>query len=89
MHGIQAPDLINGLFEAFGGLLLWQNVRRIRRDKQVRGTDWRVTIFFTSWGYWNMFYYPFLSQRVSFVGGLIIAFANSFWIFYAFKYRKN
>ena len=86
---MQLPDLINGIFEAGGGWMLWKNVQRIRRDKQVRGVDWRVTIFFTLWGYWNAFYYPHLDQWLSFYGGLVIVLANTAWLYYAYKYRNN
>jgi hypothetical protein len=86
---IQLPDLVNGLFELLGGFALWQNVKRIRADRQIRGVNWQVTLFFTSWGYWNCFYYPWLYQPLSFFGGLNIVAANSWWLYYAIKYRKN
>lgn len=86
---IHIPDLVNGLFECVGGLSLLKNVKRIRRDKQVRGTVWEITIFFTAWGYWNMFYYPNLDQWISFAGGCVICLANTVWVFYAYKYRRN
>lgn len=86
---MQLPDLANGLFEALAGFMIWQNVKRIRKDKQVRGTDWRTTFFFSAWGYWNMYYYPHLGQWLSFAGGCAITLGNSAWLFYAFKYRKN
>lgn len=83
------PDLINGAFELLGGVALWQNVRRIRKDKQCRGVNWQVTLFFTSWGFWNLFYYPSLNQWASFTGGLNIVAANFVWLWYAIKYRRN
>lgn len=82
------PDLVNGLFELLGGFALWANVSRIRRDKQCRGVNWQVTLFFTTWGFWNLFYYPHLSQWISFAGGLNIVAANAVWLTYALKYRK-
>lgn len=82
------PDLINGAFELLGGLALWQNVKRIRADKQIKGVNWQVTLFFTSWGFWNLFYYPSLDQWFSFAGGLNIVAANCWWLFYAVKYRN-
>ena len=83
------PDLVNGLFELLGGFALWDNVKRIRKDKQVRGVNWRVTLFFTSWGFWNLFYYPSLDQWLSFAGGLNIVAANFVWLFYAVRYRNE
>lgn len=79
MH-VATPDLINGAFEALGGLMQVQNCRRIWRDRVVRGVDWRVFIFFTSWGYWNLFYYPDLHQWLSFAGGIVIVLGNTVWV---------
>jgi len=81
-------DLINGAFELLGGIVLWQNVRRIRQDRKLAGVDWRVTGFFTSWGFWNLWYYPSLHQWASFTGGLLIVFSNFVWLYYAVKYRN-
>jgi hypothetical protein len=82
-------DLGNGAFELFGGILTWQNVRRVRRDKQIRGIDWRVQVFWTSWGVWNLGYYPSLNQWCSFVGGIMVVTANAVWLFYAIRYREK
>jgi hypothetical protein len=86
---IQIPDLVNGLFELLGGFALWQNVKRIERDMSIRGVNWQVTLFFTAWGFWNLFYYPTLHQWLSFFGGLNIVVANACWLFFAIKYRNN
>ena len=84
---LSVPDTINGLFELFGGVVLWGNVKAIKRDKMIRGVNWKVTMFFTSWGFWNTFYYPHLGQWLSFAGGLVIVFVNCFWLWLAIKYR--
>ena len=81
-------DLINGTFELLGGLALWQNVRRIRQDRKLAGVDWKVTGFFTAWGFWNLFYYPSLHQWLSFAGGINIVIANAMWLGYALRYRN-
>lgn len=83
------PDVVNGLFELLGGAAIWQNFRTLRRDKCVRGTDWKVTAFFTGWGVWNLYYYPALGQWFSFAGGLLIATGNLAWVALALKYRKR
>lgn len=84
------PDFINGVaFEFVGGLLLWVNVKRILRDKMVRGAVWEVTAFFSAWGWWNTYYYWQLGQYWSWVGGLNIVTANTVWLALAWKYRKS
>lgn len=86
---IRVFDLINGGFELWGGVELWKNVKCIKRDKQIRGVNWKVTRFFTAWGFWNLLYYPSLDQWLSFLGGLNIVAANAVWLYYAVKYRSN
>jgi hypothetical protein len=86
---IHISDLINGLFELGGGLLIWLNVKRILKDKMVRGTNWNISGFFWAWGIWNIWYYPSLNQWLSFAGGLLIVLANTVWLALAIKYRKN
>lgn len=87
MTSFSLPDLVNGLFEGFGGLMIWLNVRRIMLDKQVRGTSSYATWVFTAWGFYNLFYYPHLGQWLSFTGGCVIVMGNCFWVAYAWRYR--
>ena len=87
------PDIINGLFECFGGVFILQNIRKILKDKMVRGADWRVMTFFTVWGYWNLYYYPFLDQWWSFAGGVAIVITNTIYsslmIYYIARENKG
>lgn len=85
---MSTPDLINGLFEAIGGITLWMDVRRLLRDKIVKGVVWQFRAFFFAWGVWNLFYYPHLDQWLSFGGGLVIVIANCVWVALAIRYRQ-
>jgi len=85
----QVPDIINGLFELFGGLVIWLNVRRLVKDKEVKGVSWFVMAFFAAWGYWNLYYYPYLGQTFSFIGGVFVVTANSAWVVLYFWYRRK
>lgn len=80
-------DLINGFFELCGGLLYVINIRRLIRDKEVRGVSWIPTLFFTFWGAWNLYYYPSLNQTLSFIGGIFIFTTNAIWIYLVFYYK--
>ena len=82
-------DLINGTFELAGGILCWLNVLKLRTDKEVRGIHWGVQVFFAAWGWWNLYYYPSLSQWLSFTGGLILASGTTAWVVLALKYMKQ
>jgi hypothetical protein len=82
-------DITNGLFECIGGIMIWINVRQLAEDKEVKGVHWLPTFFFTSWGYWNLYYYPSLNQLFSFIGGLFIVSGNTAWVYLMMKYWKN
>ena len=86
---MNAADFINGSFEALAGFFVLLNCRRVVRDKCVRGVSIYSTIFFTSWGVWNLYYYPSLAQWMSFAGGLFIVAANCAWIALMIKYREK
>jgi uncharacterized membrane protein YfcA len=86
---VQIPDLINGLFETVGGAMIVLNCVRLYRDKCVRGVSVLPVVFFTSWGFWNPFYYSSLGQWLSFAGGCTIVAANVVWLGMAIRYRNN
>ena len=90
---INYPDLINGLFESSGTFFILMSVLKLRKEKKVRGVSWIHAGFFAAWGYWNLFYYPHLSQWISFVGGIGIVSTNTFWlgqlIYYTRKEKEN
>ena len=79
-------DLVNGLFELVGSVLVWINVYKLYQDKEVKGVYWPITFFWGAWGLWNLYYYPFLDQWLSFVGGLIMAVGNTAWVVLAYYY---
>lgn len=82
-------DVINGLFEFFGGSLLLLNIIRLRKDRCIKGVSWTPVAFFTTWGLWNLYYYPSLEQWFSFFGGLFIVAINSIWLIQVFYYSRR
>ena len=74
------PDLVNGGFEACGGVFVLNHCRVLHRDKQVKGVSKLSTAVFFAWGMWNLYYYPSLDQWLSFAGGLVIVSANCVWL---------
>lgn len=82
-------DLINGMFEFIGGIMIWSNVFVLLKDKKVMGVNVWATVVFNLWGFWNLYYYPSLNQWASFIGGLVIVLGNTSWVLLAYKYRKN
>lgn len=74
------PDLINGTFETSGGGFIFLSVLKLYRDKKVMGVHWGHVAFFTSWGFWNLYFYPHLHQWLSFAGGALLVAVNATWL---------
>lgn len=87
------PDLINASFELCGGAVIFLNIFQLYKDKELKGFHWGVLLFFTSWGYWNLYYYPHLHQWLSFIGGLSVVSSNTIYlsmvIYYMLKSDKE
>lgn len=79
------PDMINGAFEAGGALAAWSNFARLRRDREVKGVVWQFTVFWFTWGVWNLFYYPSLAQPFSFWAGVALVAGNCLWLLMLWK----
>ena len=86
---MELRDLINGSFELLGGFFLLINIYKLLQDKKIQGVSVWPVIFFTSWGMWNLYYYPSLNQWWSFVGGLSTVIVNGLWIVLAIYYSRR
>lgn len=73
-------DFINGAFELLGAVAIFGHVWRLWKDKAVKGVSIVAVAFFSSWGFWNLYYYPHLDQWVSFIGGVAIVLGNCVWV---------
>lgn len=82
-------DLVNGLFECLGGVMLFYNCWRVYLDKAIQGVSIGVTSFMMVWGFWNLYFYPHLGQWLSFSGGIIIVIANTLWVAMAWYYTRQ
>lgn len=82
-------DVINGLFEFIGSLLLFKNCYTLYNDKQVKGVNISTTIFFLLWGLWSIIFYPLNNLWFSFSGGILIVIANATWISLALWYEHS
>lgn len=84
-----APDTINGLFELVGALAVMHNIRAVIKDKKVAGVRALPMFFFGAWSVWNTFYYPYLHQWFSFVGGAVMAVSNISYAILLAYYRRQ
>jgi hypothetical protein len=79
-------DLVNGLLELFGAVLLLGNCRLLLQHKRVQGVSVTPTAFFSAWGVWNLYFYPTQGLWLSFFGGVCLACVNLAWVGLAFYY---
>ena len=84
-----SPDIGNALFELVGAFINYLNVRQARIDKFISGVSVWPAVFFTSWGIWNLFYYPFLGQYYSAAAAVPIFVINGWWVYLYCKYGRR
>ena len=85
-------DIVNGCYELFGMPFILLSIIKLHKDKIVRGISWVHAGFFLCWGCWNLYYYPYLNQWCSFIGGIGVVLANMVWVgqlIYYTKYPKG
>ena len=83
------PDIVNGSYELFAAPFILLSIIRLYKQKEAKGVSWIHVGFITSWGFWNLFYYPHLNQWCSFVGGIAIVIANTIWLSQLLYYRNQ
>ncbi|KKM84715.1 hypothetical protein LCGC14_1296400 [marine sediment metagenome] len=82
-------DYVNGTFEALGGVFIFLNVLKLHKDKKVRGVSTAAIGFFTTWGFWNLLYYPAIGQIASACAAGIVALVNLVWLGQIFYYNRK
>jgi uncharacterized membrane protein YfcA len=82
-------DTINGAFELGGAFALLLSVRRLHREKMVRGVSTLAIFFFASWGGWNLAFYSGLSQWTSFYGSILLTGVNVVYLGQIFYYTRS
>lgn len=78
-------DIINAAFEGWGAVMIWLNFRRLLRDREVKGVDWRVTAFYSTWGLWNLVYYSGVGHWLSCAMCVGITAGNIAWVVLALR----
>lgn len=82
-------DCVNGLFEFCASIAIWVSIFRALRDRSVAGISWITVGFFTTWGVWNLLYYPSLGQTMSFLAGICVVISNCIWLILLLFYRAR
>ena len=81
-------DLINATFEGGMAFAILPSVLKLRKDKRVLGLHWFHIAFPTAWGFWNLYYYPWLGQHASFWAGLALVIINVVYLSMIFYYLR-
>jgi len=82
-------DIVNGSYELLGAPFIFLSVIKLYKEKSVKGVSWVHACFFSTWGIWNLYYYPHLGQWCSFVGGIAIVVVNTLWLGQLIYYSKK
>ena len=69
-------DLVNAAFEYCGAAIIWLNIVQLAEDKQIKGIDWRVLVFWCIWGGWSVLYFSHLDQTHSFLASCVVLLAD-------------
>lgn len=83
-----AHDAINAIFEGGGAVFLCLNVRRLLRDKSVKGVSLLTTSWWTAWGFWNVYFYSAVNTPASFYAGIAVVLVNAAWLALAVYYSR-
>lgn len=73
----------------FGLVAVLFNIAAIQRDRQVRGVSVFTVLFFTVWGFWNVYYYPHLNQIYSGMIAGCLAVGNLVYFSLILKYKDK
>lgn len=84
-----SPDIITGLLEGTGALLTMGNVLKLYKQKEVKGVSLAPAVFFTGWGWWNIYFFYSLSQHYALLGAGLMAIVNTVWLGMALCYRRS
>lgn len=85
---MQPLDLINGTFEGGIGIFQINNIRILRKHKEIKGIHWSLTAWTSLWGFFNLSYYWYLSQPFSWFCSLLIFAANLTWLGHVLYYER-
>lgn len=81
-------DLINACFEGGGAIFLCLNVRRLLKDKSVKGVSLLTTSWWTAWGFWNVYFYAAVSCAASFWAGIAVLAVQAVWVVLALHFAR-
>jgi hypothetical protein len=82
-------DKTNASIEIVCAFLVWSNVLKIRRDKEVKGVDWRTSAFYACVGLWYVNYYAQMKQPFSLIAQMVFVLGSWTWVAHAIYYSRR
>ena len=82
-------DLSNATFEGIGSLFILKSVKRLYRDKLVRGIAWQQVGFWSAWGWWNLYYYWAINSPLSWRAGVLCTSVNTIYLSLLIYYTRQ
>lgn len=82
-------DLINACWEFAGAAFMLRAITIVLKDKVVKGIDWTIIFFFTTWGFWNTYFYPTNGFPYSFAGSVCLAAMNLIYLILLIYYSRK
>jgi len=80
-------DRANSVFEFAGGFFIVMHILQAYHDKSVAGVCILAVLFFTIWGYWNLYYYKAIQQKWSLRATYFITAMNTVWLAMLIYYK--
>jgi uncharacterized membrane protein YfcA len=81
-------DIINAIFEVFGGIFAILNCIQLYKDKQVKGISIISAIFFTTWSMWVIYFYYKTENLYSMYASILIGLSEIMWLaMWVYYYR--
>lgn len=81
-------DQVNAALELIPAAMVWNNVRRIRKDKEVKGISLKTTACFCLLGAWYINYYGQMNQPWSMAAQGVFVLGNWLWFGHALYYSR-
>jgi hypothetical protein len=82
-------DLITAIFDTIFVCAGIENLRKLIKDKEVKGFDWKNMCLFLGWNVWSTFVvYPSASFYLANVINFIYMLTQITWLTLFFKYRN-
>src|SRR3954471_16885452 len=81
-------DAIHAVFEGGGAIFLCLNVRRLLKDKSVKGVSLLTTSWWTAWGFWNVYFYSAVNTPASYYAGIAVVLVNAVWLGLAVHFAR-